>query len=150
MERRTAGRGATEVFGSGPRQCLTNMMDSFHPSCILGAYLSMLWPEFVSPHGRYSMDFFDDDHQVVVRPLQTSVSSFFLTCLKVGWFLCNHTAIGRASHSEELVSAQISLPMGWCTYRIRSLSLQTSLFMCSTIDLRNTSLLWFFASECTL
>ena len=59
-------RGAMEAFGSGHQLCLTKLMDSCHRHYTLGMVMDV-WIHCVDIIScRYSMDFFDGKHQVVV------------------------------------------------------------------------------------
>ena len=59
-------RGAMEAFGSGHQVCLTKSMDSYHRRYTLGMVID-IWIHYVDIIScRYSTDFFDGKHQVVV------------------------------------------------------------------------------------
>ena len=59
-------RGAMEAFGSGHQVCLTKSMDSYHRRYTLGMVID-IWIYYVDIIScRYSTDFFDGKHQVVV------------------------------------------------------------------------------------
>lgn len=55
-----------EAFGSGHQVCLTKSMDSYHRRYTLGMVID-IWIHYVDIIScRYSTDFFDGKHQVVV------------------------------------------------------------------------------------
>jgi hypothetical protein len=72
-------RGAMEGFGNGRRLYSTGSTDSFRLLYILGK--STFCCTFIHNHlindCRYSMDFFDESHQVVVRKIFTPGLSLF-------------------------------------------------------------------------
>jgi hypothetical protein len=109
-------RGAMEAFGSGHQRCWTKLMDSYHHRYTLGMVMD-IWIHCVDIIScRYSMDFFDGKHQVVVGYSSIFRSQNFIPTQQLGG---SYATIPRISERRTFRNwYQRNYPYSWVGGRV--------------------------------